>query len=332
MASYSAIARVAGLSVSTVSRYLKGELTLKPDTESKILEAMRTLGATPPTATVSHTVIIIVPELANPYFASLAEALSYAATARGLEPHITLSGGDTKNETDIVSRLLESEHEIYGAVYVGMSKDNPHLDDLAARFPVVVADEPIERTNTSTLPFIGADNFAGAFQATNYLISMGHTQIAHIGGPTDLLSARQRQAGYEAALTANSLEVDPAIMFHGPYSEKFGASVLTQFKQLSHQPTAAFISSDIVAIGVISAASQYSIRVPEDLSLIGFDGIKVGAWLRPQLTTIAQPISDIAHTVFAELTALRNGHTVTDHALPMELTIRESVIRQTNTH
>ncbi len=330
MASYSAIARAAGLSVSTVSRYLKGELALKIDTESKIIEAMQSLGITPPAPTTSQRVTIIVPELTNPYFAALTEALARAASVRGLDASICLSGGDPKNESDLIDRMLESDEDLYGVIYVGMSSESPNLQELAAKFPVVVTDEPIEDTEAGHLPFVGADNFAGAFQATNYLISMGHRRIAHVGGPIDLISAQKRQQGYEAALRSNGIDLDPSLVFHGPYSEKFGASVLTQFKLLENRPSAAFVSSDIVAIGVISAAPLYSINVPGDLSLIGFDGIRVGAWLRPQLTTISQPVTDIANAAFGELTALQQGHHATDHVLPMELTLRESVLRIEN--
>ena len=329
MVSYSAIARESGVSVSTVSRFLKGEMQLRPETRDKVLSAMRALNYAPSPETPSTGLYIIVPEMANPYFGALAEALSDGATARGLDARIIISGGSTKRETDIVTELSKRDN-LYGVCYVGMSRENPHLDELAARFPVVVVDEPIDRTETSDLPFVGPDNFSGAFAATNFLISMGHTRISHVGGPTDLISAQERQHGYESALTANGLPVDSSLILRGPYSESYGASVLTQFKQLAHFPTAAFVSSDFVAIGLISAADQYGISIPQDLSLIGFDGIRVGAWLRPQLTTVAQPIPEMVNAAFAELNALHTGKQGTDRVLPMELMLRESVLRLSN--
>lgn len=326
LVSYSAVARESGLSVSTVSRFLKGEMQLRPETRDKIFSAMRALNYSHTPEATQTGLYIIVPEMANPYFGALAEALSDGATARGLDARIIISGGNTKRETDIVTELSKRDN-LYGVCYVGMSRENPHLDELAARFPVVVVDEPIDRVEVDSLPFVGADNFSGAFAATNYLISMGHNRISHVGGPTDLISAQERQRGYESALTANGIAVDPSLILRGPYSESYGASVLTQFKQLVQFPTAAFVSSDFVAIGLISAADQYGIRIPQDLSLVGFDGIRVGAWLRPQLTTVAQPISEMVNAAFAELNVLHTGRAGTDRVLPMELMLRESVLR-----
>lgn len=325
--SYSAIARQAGVSVSTVSRFLKGELQLRPETETKVLGAMEALNYSHTPGAQNLGLYIIVPELENPYFAALSEALSLGATTRGLFPRVIISGGDAKREMEIVAEL-GTRTNLYGVCYVGMSRENPHLDDLANSCPVVVVDEPIDRMEPATLPFVGADNYSGAFAAANYLISMGHTHIAHVGGPIDLISAQERQRGYAAALESNELPSNPDLVFHGPYSERYGASVLTQFKQLATQPTAVFVSSDIVAIGLISAADQYGIKIPQDLSLVGFDGIRVGAWLRPQLTTVRQPITDMVKAVFTEFSSMNEGRPGTDQVLPMELMLRESVLRR----
>lgn len=320
----SAVAKAAGVSVSTVSRYVKGELHLKTETEESIRTAMREVGYAPPNrAEAAFRVALVLPEVSNPYFADLAEAVSRVGAERSIDTVVMLSGGSARREQQLLESLGVQE-DVSGVFYVGMNPQNPVLAVLAERRPVVVLDEPVISGDGRHLPFVGADNFSGAFQATNYLLTRGHRRIAHIGGPQELQSACERLRGYRESLATHGVTYDEQLVFRGPYSESFGAGVLTYVQQQDPQPTALVVSSDIVAVGIMSAADRYGISIPADLSLVGFDGISVGAWLRPSLTTVVQPVRQIVETAFHVLRRLQDGEDVQDPALPMELRVRES--------
>lgn len=320
----SAVARAAGVSVSTVSRYVKGELQLKAATEESIQAAMREVGYSGlhrPQATAR--IALVLPEVSNPYFADIAEAVSRVAAERSIETITLLSGSSARREQQIL-QTLASQDDISGVLYVGMNRENPVLSLLAERHPVVILDEPVLSGDGHRIPFVGADNFSGAFQATNYLAMQGHSRIGHIGGPEELESARERLRGYRESLAHHGLDYDERIVFRGPYSESFGAGVLTYVQRQDPQPTALVVSSDIVAVGIIAAADRYGISIPRDLSLIGFDGIRVGAWLRPALTTVVQPVRQIVETAFHTLRQLDAYEALEGSILPMELRVRES--------
>ena len=320
------VAQHAGVSVSTVSRYVRGELRVTGDTERRIRAAMDELGYHPPSRQIAPgRVALVIPDLSNPYFADLAQSVAQAGLARELETTIHLTGGISHREQGLVSAAVE-DPTLLGVFYVGTNRYNPALRTAVGRKPLVVLDEPLEESDAEGIPFVGADNFSGSYQATSYLISLGHERIAHIGGPADSQSARHRLQGYCSALEAHGIDTDGELVFRGPYSEKFGASVLTYVTRLDPMPTALMVASDIAAVGIISAAAANGIAIPQDLSIVGFDGIGVGAWLRPKLTTVVQPIREITATGFAEILRICDGETGENHMLPMELQVRESTI------
>ncbi|MEH1512829.1 LacI family DNA-binding transcriptional regulator [Cutibacterium avidum] len=322
--SLSAVARAAGVSVSTVSRYVKGELALKPETERVVLDAMHAVGfSMPHDHKRGSKVVLVMPELRNPYFANVAEAVTKACNERGLQALISVTGGIAHQERQLIDAAAHMD-DIYGILYIGMTAENPALEAVAANVPVVVLDEPVGSGGQDRMPLVTADNFDGAFQATNYLIQQGHRVIAHAGGPEDLSSTRQRLRGYQEALAFHGISVAPELQFHGPYSETYGINVLTRIQRLNTQPTAIMAASDIVAIGIVSGAEQYGISIPQDLSIIGFDGISVGAWLRPKLTTVVQPVEGMISAAFEELRHLYEREDIRNHSLAMELRIRES--------
>ncbi|SEB54915.1 transcriptional regulator, LacI family [Paramicrobacterium humi] len=320
----SAVARKAGVSLSTVSRYVKGELHVTSETATQIHAAMDELGYSPKRQKGRESrVALIVPDLSNPYFADLADVVSRTSAEQGLDPFVAVSGGISSREQQLLTSL-STLPELHGILYVGMNRTNPSLITVAERTPVVVLDEPVVLKGKHSLPFVGADNFSGAYQATNYLLSLNHERIAHIGGPEDLESARERLRGFSEALSSHGHTPDDELIFRGPYSESFGASVLTYVLRLDPRPTALVVSSDIVAVGIISAAEQNGVRIPDDLSIIGFDGIGVGAWLRPKLTTVVQPVQEIVTEGLRQLRRGHNGERAQTHSLPMVLRIRES--------
>lgn len=326
--SISAVAREAGVSTSTVSRFLKGQLRLSPETETRIRTAMGVTGFEAPRSTVRH-VALVIPELSNPYFAQLTQAITDAAHHRDLEVSVLVSDGLESREQKIVTACSPGRGLGADAIlFVSMTGSGALLADVPDDFPFVVIDEKLDGPLAAARPFVGADNFEGAYQATTFLLSRGHRRIAHLAGPGRLGSARDRLRGHLRALRDAGVDVDPHLVLEGTYSESFGASALSRVLRLEDPPTAVFAASDIVAVGLAAAAPMHGLRIPEDLSLIGFDGIEQGAWVTPRLSTVVQPLAEIARQaldLLAADTAEAADAQSTPHLLPMELKIAESV-------
>lgn len=325
--SLSEVARQAGVSASTVSRYLRGQLNLSPATEDRVLQALENSDYQPKSnsSRPDRVIWLVVPDLSNPFFAELADATTMAAAARGHSLSIVSSGGSRERESAVVRNLVKNRQRVDGLLYVGMNPKNPAIGEAAGSIPMVIFDEPL--SDNVTVPCVGADSFGGAVQATTYLISQGHRRIGHIGGPKSLNSAEDRYRGFRSAMENYDLEVDPSLVFRGPYTERFGANVWTQLAEADDMPSALFVGSDIVAVGLISAADLHGWRIPEDISVIGYDGITVGKWLRPKLSSVRQPISDLVSAALNTLSAQWAGQTPPSLTLPMELQVRQSVRR-----
>ncbi|WP_370276035.1 LacI family DNA-binding transcriptional regulator [Georgenia sp. SYP-B2076] len=271
-------------------------------------------------------IALIVPELGNPFYASLAEACTTLAAEAGVSVVVAVSGRRHRRESTLSAQLTAASN-VGGLIYAGMNRTNDELQRAVADgFPVVVLDEEIDLGPDATVPTVTVDNYGGAYQATSYLATMGHRRIAHVSGPPALLTSQERLRGYRDALAAHGLEVDEDLVLHGPYTEQYGASVLPYLTRGTAAPTAVFVGSDIVAVGILSAAELHGLRIPEDLSVVGCDGIQLGQWLRPQLTTLAQPIHELARTALDTLrTAAEGPQEPVRTVLPLQLVVRGSV-------
>ncbi|MEU6269164.1 LacI family DNA-binding transcriptional regulator [Saccharopolyspora shandongensis] len=325
------VAQLAQVSTSTASRYLRGQLKVQSETAARIDAAVRELhyevrpSASPDAARDHGPVIaLIVPELVNPFFAALAEEIATAAAVSDASLVIGVTGRQAQREAK-VSDFVAGAEDIDGMIYVGMHRENPRLlQAIADGLPVVVLDEEI--ADTAGVDTIGVDNYGGAYQATAYLAQLGHRRIAHIAGPRELSTTRDRLRGYRDAMLHADLAVDEDLILHGPYTEQFGASTFPYLTGAAKPPTAVFVGSDIAAVGILGAAELHGLRIPEDLSVIGCDGIRVGEWLRPKLTTLQQPVADLARGAL-ELVHARIAEPETDtvrRTLPLQLVIRGS--------
>ncbi|WEV72932.1 LacI family DNA-binding transcriptional regulator [Bifidobacterium sp. ESL0790] len=341
MVSLSQVAKKAGVSTSTVSRYLHGQLAIKADTEEKIVNAANELGyVRQPSrfAANSHAsnteVALIVPELTNPFYSALSDALITRAQANNLVLEIMASNRQARMESKLVNTVMQSGR-FTGLIYAGMHRTNAALNHLVSTdMKLVLLDEDISIPDNPKPNIVAVDNYSGAYQATSYLIGLGHRRIAHISGPNKLSTAGERLRGYKAALKDAGIPFDSRLVFSGPYTEEYGANVLTYLVQLDERPTAVFAGSDIVAIGLISACKQYAISIPHDLSVVGCDGIRIGKWLHPTLTTLTQPIDDMASAAFNLLLQSDGSdeHQLeTNIRLPLTLTIGESAARVKHT-
>ena len=320
------VAQHAGVSISTVSRYLRGSLNVNPVTAPKINEAARLFGYTPRSNAneQSNSIALIVPALQNPFYSSLAQSVAQAAITADYQLDIKISQADPKREADLVNDIAKNRN-YFGLLYAGMNSTNPALGRIQpAGIRMVLMDEQVDDPSLGELNSVTADNYSGAYQAVRYLVSLGHKRISYLSGPTALSTSKERLRGYATALSGANIPTDDSIIFSGPYTEEFGSSIFPYLIENPEPPTAIFCGSDIAAVGLLGAAEQYGLKIPDDLSVIGCDGIHIGQWLKPSLTTLQQPIDDIARTA---IELLANTDEPRQVQLPLNLVIRNSTAR-----
>ena len=329
MATIQEVARAAGVAPSTVSRYLNGQLRVSPATEARMLDAVRDLGYVPNAQARnlarrrSGVVGFVVPEISNPYFGAIADYVVDAVEQHGLLVLLCSTRSQAVREASYIDLLASGA--IDGMLYLGSFPSNERLAAaIRGGLPVVVIDEPIaDATGVHTVVM---DDYAGGYQATSYLAALGHRKIAFVSGPAELGSVQERYRGYLDALAKAGIDASGQVCLDGQFTEQFGMSALPHLIAPADPPTAAFVASDYIALGVLSAAETHGIRVPEDLSIVGFDDIRFSQYVRPRLTTVRSPFDCLAQVgveLLFERLADRDAPARTE-VLPVELVVRES--------
>ncbi|MGH3154228.1 MAG: LacI family DNA-binding transcriptional regulator [Streptosporangiaceae bacterium] len=323
------VARAAGVAASTVSRYLNGQLRVSPATEAKVLEAVAELGYVPNAAArnLAHrrsgVIGFVVPEISNPYFGTIADYVVEAVERHGRLVLLCSHRSQSVKQASYIDLLASGA--IDGMLYLGSFRTNERLAAaIADGLPVVIVDEPI--AGLPPVPTVVMDDYAGGYQATSYLVALGHRRIAFVSGPAELGSVQERYRGYCDALSVGGLDSSSQVRLSGQFTEQFGMSALPHLLAAASPPSAAFVASDYIALGVLSAAETHGIRVPGDLSIVGFDDIRFAQYVRPRLTTIRSPVDRLAATgvelLFERLAD--PGAPARTQILSVELVIRES--------
>jgi DNA-binding LacI/PurR family transcriptional regulator len=323
------VAHAAGVAASTVSRYLNGQLKVSPATEAKVLEAVAELGYVPNAAgrNLAHrrsgVIGFVVPEISNPYFGTIADHVVEAVEQHGRLVLLCSHRSQSVKQSSYIDLLATGA--IDGMLYLGSFRSNERLAvAISDGLPVVVVDEPI--AGLPPVHTVVMDDYAGGYQATSYLVALGHRRIAFVSGPDELGSVQERLRGYCDALRNAGIDPGGQVRLSGQFTEQFGMSALPHLLAAVESPTAAFVASDYIALGVLSAAEAHGIRVPDDLSIVGFDDIRFSQYVRPRLTTIRSPVDRLAQTgVELLFERLRDPHApARTEVLPVELVIRES--------
>ena len=255
---------------------------------------------------------ILVPELANPIFPALAQEIETRAAPRGLASILCDTMSAAYREVDYVHMLLD--RGVDGMIFVScemtnLRGDHDHYERLITEGARIVF---VNGTlNGFDVPSVGVDERAAGELATRHLIELGHTRIGFVAGPEHYLPTRLKAGGRESALRASGLDPD-GLVAYGEFGVAGGRSVLAELLERPGAPTAVICSSDVMAIGVLQEALARGLQVPRDLSVVGFDGI-AAEWTQPRLTTIEQPIVEIAETA---VDALRRLIEEPDRPLP----------------
>jgi LacI family transcriptional regulator len=318
-----AIAAETGLSIATVSRVLNGGENVAPATRLRVSEIVDRLGDRAPEPRrrgpapgARPPVFVRCPYLLTDYFGHLVTSIAETLALHGQS--MLLDAGDAVVSSPSV-RELPRRRGVHGAVLILPPEPAADLEALVGRgYPLVVVDPRTEVPRG--LVSIAATHFSGARAVTRHLIELGHRRIGVITGPPYWRTRDDRVGGHLAALAEAGVLGDPDLMRSGEPATKTGALAGRELLDLRPRPTAVVCFNDKVAVGVMVAAAARGLRVPEDLSVAGFDDIDVSRATTPRLTTVRQPLQEMGRTAVTMLMRQLDGHA--HEALSMELETR----------
>ncbi len=308
------VAERAGVSVATASRVVTGSARVRAETRERVEFAMQELLYVPPGHVRRAGAIgLLVPELDNPIFPALAQAMETQAAKAGLATILCTIRGSTVAETQYVQMLLE--HRVEGMIFISseaadLRADHSHYSRLVAQGARLVFVNGA--VGALAVPHVGVDERAAGRIATRHLLDLGHHRIGFVAGPSRFMPTRAKAEGRQLALDAAGIPPN-GLVAHGDFGVEGGRVACARLLDGANPPTAVICSSDVMAIGALGEARTRGLRVPEDLSIVGFDGTAVARWTDPPLTTVEQPIADIARTAVSTLRSLING---TSEAMP----------------
>ena len=317
------IAAQTGLSVAPVSKVLNGKRDVSAQTRTLVQNVLVSSGYRRRASGVAPPLIdIVFNDFDSPWATEIVRGAAAAAQAEGLTIAFTaLSEGDERRVwfDHITSRGTR------GIILLLSQLTTRQRGELDARaLPFVVIDPTAEPG--PEVSSVGATNWSGGLAATKHLVDLGHRRIGIITGPPDLLSSRARLDGYRGALQRAGLSVDAELVRPGDFRVRAGYEQAKVLFGLSSRPTAIFAGNDLSALGVLRAAREAGLHVPEDLSVVGFDDIPLSEWSTPALTTVRQPLTEMARVaVQILLESAENGEPVKRRVeLATDLVVRES--------
>ena len=321
-----AIAAEAGVSLPTVSKVVNGRRDVAPATRARVEQLLHQHNYSRGGMRRhrrSGLVDLVFNGLDSPWAVEILRGVEEWGSANSTGVAVSAVRHGDARPTSWTGTL--ASHDTDGVILVTSELTNSQLGQLrSAGIPLVVID-PVNPPPPE-IPSVGATNWAGGLSATEHLIGLGHRRIGTIAGPGDYLCSRARVDGYRSALERDDVSFDPALVRHGDFHHEGGFARGGELLDLADRPTAIFAGSDQQAFGVYEAARQRGLRVPEDLSVVGFDDLPVTRWASPPLTTVCQPLSEMGRTAAQMLGDLVDGGTLRASRIELstELIVRES--------
>jgi LacI family transcriptional regulator len=324
------VAREASVSMATVSRVVNNNPNVKPQTRKKVFEAIERLGYRPNAVArglaskKTTTVGVVIPDISNAIFAEVARGIEDIANM--YHYNIILCNADKKKDKEIrvINTLLEKQ--VDGLLFMGGAVTEDHIQAFkTSSVPIVLCATTDESGN---YPSVDIDHIAAAEDAVKTLIQNGHRHIAMISGTLqDPSNGFARYQGYKNALEKAGIPFNEDLVRIGNYRYESGIEVTQYFLELQDKPTAIFAANDEMAIGAIHAIQDKGLRVPEDVSVISVDNVRMASMVRPLLSTVAQPMYDIGAVSMRLLTKLMKKESVMNSrvVLPHEVILRQSV-------
>ena len=316
----------ASVSTATLSRALMNPEKVSQATRNRVEQAAIDVGYLPGSLNrnlkrnESRTILVIVPDICDPFFSEIIRGIEVTAAEQGYLVLIGDCAHQNQQEKTFIDLIITKQ--IDGMLLLGSRLPfDASKEEQRNLPPMVMANEFAPELE---LPTVHIDNLTAAFNAVNYLHELGHQRIACIAGPEEMPLCHYRLQGYVQALRRSGMTVDPHYIARGDFTYEAGANALEQLLSLPQPPTAIFCHSDVMALGALSMAKRRGFRVPDDLSIIGFDNIALAEFCDPPLTTVAQPRFDIGREAMLLLLSQLNGHTVSSGSrlLDCELVLR----------
>ncbi|HET7626858.1 MAG TPA: catabolite control protein A [Bacillales bacterium] len=323
------VASEAGVSMATVSRVVNGNPNVKPSTRKKVLDAIERLGYRPNAVArglaskKTTTVGVIIPDISNIFFSELARGIEDIATMYKYNIILCDSDQNKDKELHLFNTLLEKQ--VDGIVFMGGRISEEHVNEFKnAPVPVVLAATVDEQGET---PSVNIDYKQATFDAVHYLLEKGHRKVGLVSGSlTDPINGHYKFEGYRKALREAGLALKDDLVAVGDDSYDSGMEAMRKFIETGNLPTAIFVGSDEMAIGVIHAAQDAGYTVPDDIEVVSFNNTRLALMVRPTLTTVVQPMYDIGAVAMRLLTKYMSEEEVEDHAvvLPHRIEYRQS--------
>jgi len=321
------VAAAAGVSVSTVSRVLNDKDDVAPETYDNIQRVIDELGYTSSLAAKSmrshntNVIGLVVSDLEQSFCLNVVKGVNRAIEQFGYDL-LVYTGGNSKDHSWPV-RERQYVSLLNGSIADGIIVVTPTAETFSTHYPLVAVDPHLD---SAEFPAVIATNHIGAISAMTYLFELGHRRIGFIGGRPDLQSAIRRLQGYKDSLCQANIPLDPDLIQIGDFSREAGYHCAQQLVALPTPPTAIFAANDISAIGAIDAITEAGLKVPEDISVIGFDNIEEASFVNGGLTTVDQFIKDMGRVAVEMLVDLIQNKPLENqlHRMPTKLIVRNT--------
>lgn len=288
------IAALSGVSQTTVSRVLSNHPNVSPSTRERVLRVLDETGYSPSAAaramrTQSTGVLgVVVGRVTNPFYPQLAEALHQEISQRSLQMSLWISDGARDDGGELAALSAVQHRAIDGVIYTTVTSHSPSFQLAIARSaPIVLLNRTLDDVAVDS---VASDNQRGAADVAGYLLGHGHRRVALITGPADISTAREREAGFRAGLRVGGVSLEDGVVVRGDFTHAAGHDALVRLLDATTSPpSAVFCVNDVIAFGVIDAARERGMRVPDDLWVIGYDDTEIARWASYDLTTVRQP-------------------------------------------
>jgi len=322
------VAREAGVSAATVSRFLNGTAKVSSDKRDAIESVIERLNYKPNVLAQnlktgsSRTIGILTQSLVSGYFSEAMAGVDDVLQGSGYAPLIVSGHWHADEEAARIELLIA--RRVDGIVILSGKLEDAQILALARRLPIVA----FGRTLSSAKAYgFCLDNYRAACEAVEYLIVQGHRHIAFIAGPSDHADALARLAGYRDTLARHKIDVDPRLITEGDFLESGGLLAVDRLLESGARFSSIFAGNDLTAYGARLALYRRGIRVPEDISIVGFDDLHSSMCTTPPLTTVRQPLFDVGRCLGRAILAMINGQAIDIDVPKLSLVVRESVRR-----
>lgn len=323
------VAREANVSMATVSRVVNGNPNVKPTTRKKVQEAIDRLGYRPNAVArglaskKTTTVGVIIPDISNIFYSELARGIEDIATM--YKYNIILSNSDQNKDKELHLLNTMLGKQVDGIVFMSGNITEEHVEEFEKSPVPIVLAASVESTNT--VPAVTIDVEQAAYDAVTEFANKGHKKIAFVTGPlNEPINGEKKLNGYKRAIEDAGLTYNEEFVIEGDYTYDSGIEGFEKIHELADKPTAIFVGTDEMALGVIHSAQDLGYSIPNDFEIISFDNTRLALMVRPQLTSVVQPMYDIGAVAMRLLTKFMNKENVEEQivTLPHRIEFRNS--------